>query len=74
MINDYAEKLKGSRIPLLVLYVKPGTILKDSALQYINKNYPNATVQYIGKGKHFIPEEHPKLVGQSIDRWIDTWL
>lgn len=70
MMNSNAANLKGTKIPLLILYAKPGFILRKKALKYAKANYPNLTTEYIGKGKHFLPEDHPKAIGQAISNWL----
>lgn len=70
MMNSNAARLKGTKIPMLILYAKPGFILRKGALKYAKENYPNLTTKYIGKGKHFLPEDHPKAIGQSINNWL----
>lgn len=72
MMNQNAEKLKGTKIPMLILYAKPGFILGKKALKYAKENYPNLTTEYVGKGKHFLPEDHPKAIGQFIKNWMTT--
>lgn len=72
MINQNAEKLKGTKIPMLILYAKPGFILRKKALKYAKENYPNLILEYVGKGKHFLPEDHPKAIGRFIKNWITT--
>lgn len=72
MMNNNADKLKDTKIPILVLYAKPGFILRKKALKYAEENYPNLKTQYIGKGKHFLPEDHPKAIGQFIKSWITS--
>lgn len=70
MMNYNAAKLKGTKIPILILYAKPGFILNKKAREYAQANYPNLTMQYLGKGKHFLPEDHPKAIGQFINTWM----
>jgi haloalkane dehalogenase len=72
MMNDFSAKLKGTKIPILILYAKPGFILREKSLEYAKANYPNLTIQYLGKGKHFLPEEHPKAMGQFIKNWYSN--
>jgi hypothetical protein len=57
---------------MLILYAKPGFILGKKALKYAKENYPNLTTEYLGKGKHFLPEDHPKVIGQFIKNWATT--
>ena len=71
MMNENARKLKNTKIPMLVLYADPGVILSEKGRAYAEKNYPNLTLKCVGKGKHFIPEDHPKAMGQFIKNWLE---
>ncbi len=73
MMNDNAEKLDGTKIPMLILSSKPGFILRKKSLEYAKAHYPNLTVQHLGKGKHFLPEDHPKAIGEYINAWLNTF-
>lgn len=72
MMNENAQKLKGTDIPMLILYTKPGAILNEGAREYAKKNYLNLTLEYLGVGKHFSPEEHSRAMGRQIYHWMDT--
>jgi haloalkane dehalogenase len=72
MMNDNAEKLDGTKIPMLILTSKPGFILRKKSVEYAKMHYPNLTIQHLGKGKHFLPEDHPKAMGDFINQWLKT--
>lgn len=72
MMNDNAQKLDGTQIPILILSSKPGFILRKKSLEYAKAHYPNLTIQHLGKGKHFLPEDHPKAIGNFISNWLMT--
>ena len=71
MMNENAKKLDGTKIPMLILSSKPGFILRKKSLDYAKAHYPNVTIQHLGKGKHFLPEDHPKAMGDFINQWLD---
>ncbi len=70
MMNDNAQKLDGTKIPMLILSSKPGFILRKKSLEYAKLHYPNLTIQHLGKGKHFLSEDHPKAIGDFISTWL----
>jgi len=70
MMNESARKLDGTKIPFLILSAEPGFILKKESLEYARQHYPNLTIKHLGKGKHFLPEDHPKAIGNYISTWL----
>lgn len=70
MMNESARKLDGTKIPFVILSAKPGFILRKKSIEYAKEHYPNLTIQHLGKGKHFLPEDHPKAMGKHINDWL----
>jgi haloalkane dehalogenase len=70
MMNESAKKLDGTKIPFLILSANPGFILRKKSIEYAKEHYPNLTIQHLGKGKHFLPEDHPKAMGKHINDWL----
>jgi haloalkane dehalogenase len=66
LINKYAAKLSTSPVPKLLLYAKPGAVITNKAIKNARKNVSNLELQYIGKGKHFLPEDQPENIGKAI--------
>jgi len=65
----YGKWLTESDIPKLCLYAHPGAIIREENLKYIKRNLPNLETVDIGKGKHYIQEDNPHLIGQEIAKW-----
>ena len=72
MMNENARILDGTKIPFLILTAKPGFILRKKSIEYAKEHYPNLTIQHLGKGKHFLPEDHPKTMGNYINDWLNN--
>ncbi len=70
IISEYSEWLKTTTIPKLLLYAKPGMILKKKDVEKIQNEFKNLESVYIGKGKHYIQEDHPHEIGKAIQNWI----
>lgn len=71
MMNESADVLDGTKIPFLIFSAKPGFILRKKSIEYAEAHYPNVTVQHLGKGKHFLPEDHPRAIGNHVSEWLN---
>lgn len=74
IITEYAVWLKKSNIPKLLLYAKPGMIIKNDKVEKIRNTFKNTSLTYIGKGKHFIQEDQPIAIGLAIQKWVESEL
>lgn len=70
IITDYSIWLKETNIPKLLLYAKPGMIIKKKDVEKIQNEFKNIEAIYIGKGKHYLQEDHPHEIGNSIKDWV----
>lgn len=70
IIKVYSEWLKETTIPKLLLYAKPGMILKKKDVAKIQQEFKNLESVYIGKGKHYIQEDQPHSIGKAIKNWV----
>jgi haloalkane dehalogenase len=66
LINQYSEKLSKSKIPKLLIYGEPGMVVSGRTAESARKSIPNLTTRFIGKGKHFLPEDQPDALGETI--------
>ena len=69
-IDAVAEWLCASDIPKLLLWVKPGGIFKRRDLEWWRRKVSNLEEVYIGKGRHFLQEDHPVAIGDAIAEWV----
>ena len=46
--------------------------IKKKDVELIKREYKNILTEYIGKGKHYIQEDHPHEIGHAISNWITT--
>lgn len=72
IIQGYFEKLKQSEIPKLFLWAKPGAIIKKKDVALIKQEFKNLQDVYLGKGKHYLQEDHPEKIGQAIVDWFQS--
>ncbi len=69
-IAEASRWLRGSTIPKLLLWVKPGVIIKKRDVEWWRREVPNLEDIYLGKGKHFLQEDHPGAIGDAIAKWL----
>jgi len=77
IIQRYYEKLKQSEIPKLLLWelllwAKPGAIIKEKQVLKIKREFKNLKDVYLGKGKHYLQEDHPDKIGKAIVEWYEN--
>lgn len=65
-----ALALSQTDIPILLLTATPGTLVREVAIDYAKDNLKNLTIQNIGSGLHFVPEDQPTAIAQAISTWL----
>ncbi|MDE3145010.1 MAG: haloalkane dehalogenase [Bacteroidota bacterium] len=71
-INKIAIGLKyiNETKPFLLFYASPGMITRKPAVEYAKQNFKNLTLISVGKGKHFLQEDHPNAIADGIVNWM----
>ena len=72
LLNTMAQGIKETDKPILFFYAKKGLINQKEAVVYARKNFKNYTEFYLGKGKHFLTESHPKAMSEAFNQWYNT--
>jgi len=66
----YIEKLKQSVHPKLVLSISEPLIGTKEQMEWVAANLKNVTITPVGEGRHFMQEDQPEKIGQTINRWM----
>ena len=69
-IGDATKWLRASDVPKLLLWVKPGGVFKKRDVEWWRREVANLEEVYLGKGKHYIQEDHPDAIGKAIAEWL----
>ena len=69
MVRGIGQWLEATEKPLLYLWVKPGAINREGTAEKLEALAKNIETQYVGKGIHFIQEDHPHAIGRAISDW-----
>ena len=70
IITAYNKWLKTSDVPKLCLYAHPGAIITKKEVELIRDSFPNTKMVDIGRGKHYIQEDSPDIIGKEIATWF----
>jgi haloalkane dehalogenase len=71
MLDSISTGMRATELPILYLYSKPGLINQKKAVEYAKANFKNATYVYLGKGKHFLTESHPRRMSDEFNVWFE---
>ena len=71
LLDTISNGMKETQIPILYFYAKKGLVNRKKAVEYAKANFKNATYVYLGKGKHFLTESHPKQMSQKFNEWYE---
>ena len=68
-VTAYEAWLRQTRLPKLLLHARPGAIIRPETVAWAEENLPNLRSVSIGKGIHFVQEDHPARIGQELAEW-----
>ena len=68
-ISAYAEWLQKTELPKLLFYAKPGGLIPLELVQWCKDHYKNLETVDIGAGLHFIQEDNPHAIGETLSKW-----
>ena len=72
LLDTISNGMKETELPILYFYAKKGLVNRKEAVEYAKENFKNATYIYLGKGKHFLTESHPKQMSNKFNEWYET--
>jgi haloalkane dehalogenase len=70
VLDQNARGLLKFTKPILLLYATPGLITTKTAIEYAKNNFKTCILINIGKGKHFLSEDHPVRIGNEINTFV----
>jgi haloalkane dehalogenase len=68
-VQAYADWLGDSELPKLLLYAKPGAIIREPVLNWCLESIRNLKTVDIGPGSHFVQEDRPHEIGEAVAEW-----
>lgn len=70
-VDSYNKWLQETNIPKLFFYADPGMLIPIEEVEWIKSNFPNITSISLGKGTHFVQEDHPHTIGRELKKWFN---
>ena len=68
-LQEASEWLRRSNVPKLLLWVKPGVIIRKKDVDWFRREVSNLEDVHLGKGRHFIQEDHAHAIGEAVADW-----
>jgi len=69
VVSVYQQWLKQSEVAKLLIYSRPGAIIRVDSVEWCHQNLKNLTTADIGAGIHFIQEDNPHQIGKELAEW-----
>ena len=69
LVGNYNQKLVEWDVRKLLFYAEPGAILPKPLVEWCEVNLKNLTIINLGKGLHYLPEDHPHAIGEAPAEW-----
>jgi len=70
--DNFTQYLTTTEVPALLLTFSPGALVKQEKIDWVKNNMKNVSVKHIGRGIHFVQEDHPQAIGLSIAQWLKS--
>lgn len=69
LVAAYGEWLQRTELPKLLFHATPGAIIDAEQVAWCKANLKNLALVDLGKGIHFVQEDHPHLIGSTLAEW-----
>jgi len=54
----------------LHFWARPGALNREATADYFVENVKNIQSVYLGAGRHYLQEDHPEMIGRSVNDWL----
>jgi haloalkane dehalogenase len=69
-VTRYRDALCRSPAPKLLFTVDPGVLVPAPVVAWCRANLPRLEVIELGRGLHFVQEDHPHAIGRGLASWL----
>jgi len=69
IVTDYNQWLQETEVPKILFHATPGAIITEPVVEWSKTNLKNLETVDIGPGIHFIQEDNPHKIGESLSDW-----
>ncbi|MFQ5777538.1 MAG: haloalkane dehalogenase [Terriglobia bacterium] len=71
-VSAYNGWLQQSELPKILFHATPGTLIRPPMVEWCQQNLKNLRTVNIGKGIHFLQEDHPHRIGAELAAWYSS--
>jgi haloalkane dehalogenase len=72
LVQRYHDWLLRSETPKLLFWADPGALVREKEVQWYSKNLQNLETIFLGKGLHYLQEDHPHQIGETIAAFVSA--
>jgi haloalkane dehalogenase len=69
LVGAYNAWLQQTELPKLLYYADPGALMPGPVVDWANQSLRNLEAVDLGRGIHFLQEDHPHRIGEEFSRW-----
>jgi haloalkane dehalogenase len=70
--HKYMVWLMGSEVRKLFFWVTPGVFVNEERAKRYSETLKNTKTVFLGKGSHFVQEDHPNAIGTELAKWLPS--
>ncbi len=70
VVAGYSAWLQQTPIPKLLLHATPGGIIRADTVEWAREHFTNLKTVDLGKGIHYLQEDHPEEIGKALASWL----
>ncbi|MDX1585101.1 MAG: haloalkane dehalogenase [Balneolaceae bacterium] len=70
IVNNYNDWFQESDIPKLLFHAYPGGIIRKKQVNWCKEHLHNLQTLDLGKGIHYLQEDHPHAIGRKLSEWV----
>ena len=70
VVSRYRDALCQSQLPKLLFTVEPGMLVPAPLVAWCRSSLPKLDVIALGRGLHFVQEDHPHAIGEHLAAWV----
>ena len=68
-VAAYNGWLQRTELPKLLLYARPGALIRKRGVEWARERFPHLEIVDIGRGLHFVQEDNPHGIAEAIVDW-----
>jgi O-6-methylguanine DNA methyltransferase len=70
VIEDMEQRLPSMPQRLLLLWFRPGALIRKRQVQWLREHIPHLETRYCGEGLHYVQEDEPEAIAGAVREWL----